>query len=45
MLCSELDKFENLVHMLNQPELVEGKVMVFFATCASVNYFSLILKK
>jgi ATP-dependent RNA helicase DDX55/SPB4 len=44
MLCSTVDKFDNLVSMLRTPECSDGKVMVFFATCACVDYFSSALK-
>ncbi|GAB1609847.1 ATP-dependent RNA helicase DDX55-like [Argonauta hians] len=47
MICESNEKFNQLVHFLREHK--QDKVMVFFSTCASVDYFcgalKLILKK
>ncbi|TRY70046.1 hypothetical protein TCAL_05427 [Tigriopus californicus] len=39
------DKFANLVNFLSDPLRESEKLMVFFATCACVEYFSIILER
>lgn len=39
------DKFQNLINFLSDPQRESEKLMVFFATCACVEYFSIILER